>query len=218
MNLLNNRGEHAWQTVFHFHLHVIPRYADKTRESLSGNAIPREAIPEDQWRTANFRVGDVLIFNYLTAHTALPNPSDEFRLSLDVRAIPSWAPQPVIGAVEQVAGDDVTIRTEDDELVTVHADRTQTSHAFRGELEQLVAALPDAAAHVWYEEPAQPWPAERTGFVDLGTVPLQPGTTAYLCGPLPFMRAIRAQLLERGVPAADIHYEVFGPDLWLGQD
>ena len=103
-------------------------------------------------------------------------------------------------------------------VVTVHADRTQTSHAFRGELEQLVAALPDAAAHVWYEEPAQPWPAERTGFVDLGTVPLQPGTTAYLCGPLPFMRAIRAQLLERGVPAADIHYEVFGPDLWLGQD
>ncbi|WP_320671475.1 HIT family protein [Patulibacter defluvii] len=28
INLLNNRGSHAWQTVFHFHLHVIPRYAD----------------------------------------------------------------------------------------------------------------------------------------------------------------------------------------------
>jgi hypothetical protein len=88
--------------------------------SLPGNAIPRDAIPDEQWRTANFRVGDVLIFNYLTAHTALPNPSDEFRMSLDVRAIPSWAPQPVIGAVEEVAGDDVTIRTDDDELVTVH--------------------------------------------------------------------------------------------------
>jgi nitric oxide dioxygenase len=32
------------------------------------------------------------------------------------------------------------------------------------------------------------------------------------------MRAVRAQLLGLGVPAADIHYEVFGPDLWLGQD
>jgi len=28
VNLLNSRGEAAWQTVFHFHLHVIPRYAD----------------------------------------------------------------------------------------------------------------------------------------------------------------------------------------------
>lgn len=26
VNLLNSCGEHAWQTVFHFHLHVIPRY------------------------------------------------------------------------------------------------------------------------------------------------------------------------------------------------
>lgn len=27
VNLLNSCGAEAWQTVFHFHLHVIPRYA-----------------------------------------------------------------------------------------------------------------------------------------------------------------------------------------------
>jgi histidine triad (HIT) family protein len=27
VNLLNSTGSVAWQTVFHFHLHVIPRYA-----------------------------------------------------------------------------------------------------------------------------------------------------------------------------------------------
>ena len=27
VNLLNSCGSPAWQTVFHFHLHVIPRYA-----------------------------------------------------------------------------------------------------------------------------------------------------------------------------------------------
>ena len=28
VNLLNSTGSVAWQTVFHFHLHVIPRYED----------------------------------------------------------------------------------------------------------------------------------------------------------------------------------------------
>jgi histidine triad (HIT) family protein len=28
VNLLNSTGAAAWQTVFHFHLHVIPRYDD----------------------------------------------------------------------------------------------------------------------------------------------------------------------------------------------
>lgn len=32
------------------------------------------------------------------------------------------------------------------------------------------------------------------------------------------MRAVRTQLLAKGIPAADIHYEVFGPDLWFAQD
>ncbi len=26
VNLLNSRGQAAWQTVYHFHIHVIPRY------------------------------------------------------------------------------------------------------------------------------------------------------------------------------------------------
>jgi len=28
VNLLSSSGAAAWQTVFHFHMHVIPRYAD----------------------------------------------------------------------------------------------------------------------------------------------------------------------------------------------
>ena len=28
INLINSCGSAAWQTVFHFHVHVIPRYAD----------------------------------------------------------------------------------------------------------------------------------------------------------------------------------------------
>ncbi|HEX4092989.1 MAG TPA: HIT family protein [Trebonia sp.] len=39
VNLLNCCGAAAWQTVFHFHLHVIPRYRDKGRDRL---ALPFE--------------------------------------------------------------------------------------------------------------------------------------------------------------------------------
>src|SRR5436190_1553921 len=34
VNLLNCCGAGAWQTVFHFHLHVIPRYANKAKDRL----------------------------------------------------------------------------------------------------------------------------------------------------------------------------------------
>ncbi|WP_461144505.1 HIT family protein [Salinifilum aidingensis] len=34
VNLLNCCGAEAWQTVFHFHLHVIPRYVDKAKDRL----------------------------------------------------------------------------------------------------------------------------------------------------------------------------------------
>jgi ectoine hydroxylase-related dioxygenase (phytanoyl-CoA dioxygenase family) len=79
-----------------------------------------DAIPDDAWRSVDFHVGDVLIFHYWTAHATLPNPSNLIRMSLDVRAIPSWAPQPIVGEVEAVEGDDVTIRTEDGKQTVIH--------------------------------------------------------------------------------------------------
>lgn len=88
--------------------------------SVEGKAIPRDTIPDEAWRSADYKVGDVLIFHYANAHTSLPNPSDEIRMSLDVRAIPAWAPQPVIGEVDKVVGRDVTIKTDDGDLKTVH--------------------------------------------------------------------------------------------------
>lgn len=84
-------------------------------------SVPGDAIPKDMWRSAAYRVGDVVIFRDDTAHTALPNLSNEFRLSMDLRLGSSLAPQPVIGTVDGVNGNDVTIRSDDTgELVTVH--------------------------------------------------------------------------------------------------
>jgi nitric oxide dioxygenase len=101
-------------------------------------------------------------------------------------------------------------------VTVVHGDRSPAHHALRAEHAAYTDKLTGAAAHLWYEQDA---PAgTRTGFVDLGGVEVVPGTRAYLCGPLPFMRSVRGQLIGKGVAPADIHYEVFGPDLWLAQD
>ncbi|WP_435220220.1 globin domain-containing protein [Streptomyces sp. Tue6028] len=102
-------------------------------------------------------------------------------------------------------------------VTVVHADRSPAEHALRADHEAYAGKLPDAAAHFWYERPEPGHPGDRTGFVDLSGVAVLPGTRAYLCGPLPFMRTVREQLLAKGVAAADIHYEVFGPDLWLAK-
>jgi nitric oxide dioxygenase len=70
--------------------------------------------------------------------------------------------------------------------------------------------------HVWYEEGAQSaLPIEvHAGVMNLDDVKLPEGAVYYLCGPLPFMQAVRSALIDRDVPPRDIQYEVFGPDLW----
>ncbi|MFF4603446.1 globin domain-containing protein [Streptomyces sp. NPDC001339] len=102
-------------------------------------------------------------------------------------------------------------------VTVVHADRSPADHAHRDELLTLVQALPDARLHLWYEQPDDSAPGASTGRADLSGLELPLTLTAFLCGPLPFMRSVRGDLLRRGIPAQKIHYEVFGPDLWRAQ-
>ncbi|MEG3626375.1 globin domain-containing protein [Streptomyces poriticola] len=97
-------------------------------------------------------------------------------------------------------------------VTVVHGDRSPADHALRADHEAYAAKLAAGTVHFWYEQDA---PAGAyTGYVDLTPVPVAPGTRAYLCGPPPFLRAVREQLMGKGVAPAGIHYEVFGPDLW----
>ncbi len=45
VNLLNCSGEAAWQTVFHFHIHVIPRFKDQPGKDCIG--LPWESVPSN---------------------------------------------------------------------------------------------------------------------------------------------------------------------------
>lgn len=44
LNLLNSNGSAAWQTVFHFHIHVIPRYEG---DPMRLPWVPAEGHPDE---------------------------------------------------------------------------------------------------------------------------------------------------------------------------
>ncbi|WP_432092171.1 globin domain-containing protein [Streptomyces sp. bgisy100] len=159
------------------------------------------------WLHAHARVGDVLTVSEPFGDLTLPEGDGPLLLaSAGIGSTPMLA---MLGHLVATGS-----RRP---LTVVHADRSPAGHAHRDEQRRLVASHPDARLHLWYEEPGDPAAGAATGLADLGTLDLPDGLTACLCGPPPFLRALRGQLLRRGVPAHAIHYEIFGPDSWLGE-
>jgi nitric oxide dioxygenase len=160
------------------------------------------------WLHAHVREGDVLTVSEPFGDVVLADDAeDKGPLLLASGGIGST---PMVSMLAHLA-----VTGSSRQVIVVHGDRSETTHPFRTELKLLTGKLSDAAAHVWYTHPEEPRPAERTGLVDLSGIDIPQDTRAYLCGPVPFMRQMRSQLLARGVSASRIHYEVFGPDLGL---
>ncbi|MFE9775302.1 globin domain-containing protein [Streptomyces sp. NPDC005931] len=117
---------------------------------------------------------------------------------------------PVVGMLARLAATGSTRPVQ-----VLHADSSPSGHALRGETRELTGRLPQSETVFWYERPGPDEPDARTGQMDLEGVTVPADAMVYLCGPVPFMRAVRARLLNRGIPPQRIRYEVFGPDLWL---
>jgi nitric oxide dioxygenase len=115
---------------------------------------------------------------------------------------------PMAAILDQVA------RTQPARAVTaVHADRSPDRHPLRADVQAGGARLRSFRHQVWYEQPGDHPDAEH-GRIDTEAIPLHPDAEVYLCGPVPFMQAIRAGLQRRGVPEHRIRYEVFGSEQW----
>lgn len=75
--------------------------------------IPKDAIPLDGWKRADFAPGDLVIFDLNLPHSGLTNLSkDRFRMSMDIRVTGASGKTPSIGAVESLTENEVTIRNE----------------------------------------------------------------------------------------------------------
>jgi nitric oxide dioxygenase len=102
-------------------------------------------------------------------------------------------------------------------ITVLHADLDEASFALRRQVVSDVLALRDASLHLWYEKQSdsnEPVAGVHEGVMNLDQVDLPDDATYYLCGPIPFMQALRSALVAQGVAPRDIQYEVFGPDLW----
>jgi nitric oxide dioxygenase len=100
----------------------------------------------------------------------------------------------------------------DREVLVLHADQEMGSWALKDQMSADVDRLDSARLQLWLEQPEEGF---RQGFMTLDGLDIPADASVYLCGPLPFMKSIRSQALASGIPAEHIHYEVFGPDLWL---
>ncbi|MET9112105.1 globin domain-containing protein [Streptomyces zhihengii] len=177
------------------------------RERPADGAAPDGEV--STWLHTHARTGDTLKVSLPFGDLILPDGDSPL-----VLASAGIGVTPMLSMLDHLA------RTPSSRQVTVlHADRSPAHHAHRAEHTDLASRLPGASLHVWYESGAGELalPHAREGRADLGDLPLPEDATAYLCGPLPFMQAVRGGLIGKGLHPARIHYEVFGPDLWLSK-
>ncbi len=115
--------------------------------------------------------------------------------------------------------DDLSLRGARRAVTVAHADRSAESHPLFASVTASVAALGGVEMHTWYEnvDPTAHDRGARRGLMDLSDVKVPEDADVFMCGPLPFMRDARSELIRRGLPSTRIRYEVFGPDMFAGE-
>ncbi|OYT97503.1 MAG: hypothetical protein CFE49_01570 [Pseudomonas sp. PGPPP3] len=97
----------------------------------------------------------------------------------------------------------------------IHCARHGGVHAFRAWLDGLLAAHPQLQRFYCYSEPRADDQAMASGLLSeqqlAAWLPAERDLDAYFLGPAPFMAQVKRHLSRLGVPAAQCHYEFFGP-------
>jgi ectoine hydroxylase-related dioxygenase (phytanoyl-CoA dioxygenase family) len=92
--------------------------------------IPPEAAPEDTWHRGNYEPGDLVVFRRTVPHGGLPNYSNHFRLSIDIRVMKSTDHLPVFGRLIEIRTDAVVIAREDGAEISYTLDENTWCRAF----------------------------------------------------------------------------------------
>lgn len=97
----------------------------------------------------------------------------------------------------------------------IHCARHSGAQGFRTWLESMVAKHPQLQRFYCYSEPRAADSEHASGMLTepllAQWLPAERDLDAYFLGPKPFMANVKRQLQRLGVPAAQCHYEFFGP-------
>jgi len=158
------------------------------------------------WIATNVCVGDIL--DVTVPFGDLPAPAGDDPLVLISAGIGTT---PMIGILEYLA-----VEAPDAAVQVMHADRSDQSHPLRERQRELLDALPNASLDIWYEDGITGGQAGvHPGLLNLSGIELPDAAQVYLCGNNGFVQAVRAQLVAAGIPAAQVHCELFSPNDWL---
>ena len=157
----------------------------------------------------NVEVGDVI---------ELSNPYGDITLDDDTQA-PLVLATAGIGITPAAAILDTLAEQGSDRRVTfLHGDASWEAVALREQVSESLAKLPHGDARLFLGVTPEESPEGITtveGLMDFEGMDLPRDGHYILCGPLAFMQTTRSKLIDAGVPATSIRYEIFGPDLWL---
>ncbi|WCF28378.1 NO-inducible flavohemoprotein [Xylella fastidiosa] len=115
---------------------------------------------------------------------------------------------PMVSMMEQIAE-----AYPDAQVWYVHGTQNRETHAMDAHIRALVSRHKHMKATTFYTQRSEADDAEA-GFITIdwlrANTPFQKADF-YLCGPRPFLRTFVRDLIGAGVPAAQVHYEFFGP-------
>lgn len=103
------------------------------------------------------------------------------------------------------------------QIVFIHGSLNEETQAFKNLIDKLDVQYSNLKVHYCYSETAKAGVIRKnsgTGFINANLIEsLIPDRDAdyYFCGPQPFMVSIYYDLLEWGIPPAQVHFEFFGP-------
>lgn len=112
----------------------------------------------------------------------------------------------------------VSEKQPDRRVIYIHAAHDGNVHGMKDHVAQLADRSPAIQSYVCYTKPTetdrQIRNFDKEGHIDrqwLETLIPSVDSEFYLCGPIPFMKAINRSLLDMGVPELHIHFEAFSP-------
>ncbi|MBS4218460.1 NO-inducible flavohemoprotein [Bacillus sp. FJAT-49711] len=103
----------------------------------------------------------------------------------------------------------------------IHSARNEGVHAFAEDVRHLISQLENGDFYFGYEKPMDRNGNHHfTGYITKEFLQnkMDENTVCYVCGPVPFLKAVVNILEELGLPENNIRYEFFGPAMQLQKE